>query len=260
MLTEFLALTKSTLAAVSEIPKILRWLRTHRSRVRPSQVADPSIRHDGVIWIAEAVPNTTNSWTLSGPFCAIDRVELVAVEMTGWRRPPDDSDSIHGNIEHLLCAACSTTFDLGGPTAGALRSVGAARREAISRIRKRDPKGPADLWYLPQDLEPRRNVIQVPGFPRRPRPITRARVTADVKAFRCTRCLKEHPPEVVRLSEGNRVKQPRPFHCRCCPETQPIGMRPDNWQDMTVAEAQRCRRHGRHDPAPGGCCLRPISN
>jgi hypothetical protein len=41
-----------------------------------------------------------------------------------------------------------------------------------------------------------------------------------MKGLRCARCGKEHPPEKVALSEGNPSKQPRPYHCRCCPETR----------------------------------------
>lgn len=84
--------------------------------------------------------------------------------------------------------------------------------------------------------------------------------TSGTANLRCIRCGKQHPPEKVILSEGNPSKQPRPYHCLCCPETRPMSVRADYWQKMTVAEAQGCRRHGRHAPAPGGCCLRSVSN
>lgn len=78
-----------------------------------------------------------------------------------------------------------------------------------------------------------------------------------MKGLRCARCGKEHPPEKVTLSEGNPSKQPRPYHCRCGPETRRGDKRAGYWREMTVAEAQSCRSHGRHASAPGGCCLPP---
>lgn len=74
--------------------------------------------------------------------------------------------------------------------------------------------------------------------------------------YRCVNCGRQHPPEKIALSEGNSSKQPRPFHCLCCLETKRGDKKSSNWQVMAIADARNCRRHGRHSPPPGGCCLR----
>ena len=73
--------------------------------------------------------------------------------------------------------------------------------------------------------------------------------------MQCQWCGKSHPPENVTWAEGNKAKQPRPYHCPKCREANRGDKIPDNWKTGTIAEAEACRKHGRHRPAPGGCCL-----
>ena len=77
-----------------------------------------------------------------------------------------------------------------------------------------------------------------------------------MKAIGCPCCGKSHPPEQVMWSEGNPLQQPRPYHCPQCWQAQRPGRMDTYWKTGTVAEAEGCREHGRHQPAPGGCCLR----
>src|SRR5215510_15712311 len=88
-------------------------------------------------------------------------------------------------------------------------------------------------------------------------------VKVDMKFFGrggtifCGVCGKGHThTDLVTLTEGNPAKQPRSFHRLKCPETRRGDKRSDYWKVMTIAEAESCRRHGRHAPAPSGCCLR----
>ena len=116
-------------------PLLSRWARTSAT------CENATIIYDSVLWVREAIPGTTNTWTMQGPFCPDDRLPLLAIDMVGHRRPPSDWDS---------CASCGRTFDLNAPPAGLLRQVGHSRRDAITLMRSQDPKGPADGWIPPR--------------------------------------------------------------------------------------------------------------
>ena len=73
--------------------------------------------------------------------------------------------------------------------------------------------------------------------------------------MKCAACGKEHPPEKVTWSEGNPSQQPRPYHCPQCWQTGRTDKKHKYWTTGMVAQAENCPKHGRHSPAPGGCCL-----
>ena len=71
----------------------------------------------------------------------------------------------------------------------------------------------------------------------------------------CNACNKAHPPESVTWTERNPSQQPRPYHCPSCWQARRDDKEEAYWDTGTVAEAEACRKHGPHAPAPGGCCL-----
>ncbi len=74
--------------------------------------------------------------------------------------------------------------------------------------------------------------------------------------MKCKACDKEHPPEEVTWSERNSSQQPRPYHCPRCWQTRRKRTKRSNWDTGPVRVAKACTRHGAHEPAPGGCCLK----
>jgi hypothetical protein len=86
---------------------------------------------------------------------------------------------------------------------------------------------------------------------------SQSRHTEEGPRMACRACSSEHPPAKVTWSERNPSRQPRPYHCPQCrvADQERRDREPDYWQIGTVEEAETCAAHGRHRPAPGGCCL-----
>ncbi len=61
----------------------------------------------------------------------------------------------------------------------------------------------------------------------------------------------DHPSEKVMVTTGNLTGQPRPFHCSQCPETQKTTRKDENWETLTVEEAQSPSLGA----SPAKCCF-----
>ena len=83
--------------------------------------------HDGVMWKLKAS-------AADGPYCPTNTGTALVFQTHRGRRAPCDSDAAGGAFdEQLYCETCTARFDLGS-TAGALRTVGQSRKEALAKM------------------------------------------------------------------------------------------------------------------------------